>query len=66
MMAASDSLPACLMCMACQVLYVDNGMHAMGWACEQAADYLWTREEPLEESELMGAKYTSQDAASSG
>ena len=54
------------MSMACQVLYVDNGMHAMGWACEQAADYLWTREEPLEESELMGAKYTSQDAASSG
>ena len=45
-------------------LYVDNGMHAMGWACEQAAEKLWARAEPLEESELMGAKYTSQDNVS--
>jgi len=47
------------------VLYVDNGMHAMGWACEQAGEKLWKRSEPLREDELMGAKYTSQDAASS-
>jgi len=45
-------------------LYVDNGMHAMGWACEQAATDLWARAEPLEEKELMGTKYTSQEAAS--
>ena len=41
-----------------EVLYVDNGMHCMGWATEQAGVDLWAREEPLEDSELMGDKYT--------
>ena len=30
----------------------------MGWATEQAGVDLWAREEPLEDSELMGDKYT--------
>jgi len=41
-----------------EILYVDNGMHCMGWATEQAGEKLWARSDPLEESELMGTKYT--------
>merc|ERR1719331_1831080 len=47
-----------------EILYVDNGMHAMGWATEQAGTDLWARGDALTEEELMGAKYTSQEAAS--
>ena len=35
------------------VLFVDNGMHAMGMAREAVANPLW--QEPLDESNLMGA-----------
>ena len=38
----------------------------MGWATEQAGEKLWGRSDPLDESELMGPKYTSQDKAEVG
>merc|ERR1719472_21890 len=41
-----------------ETIYVDNGMHAMGWATEQAGKTLWGRDDSLEEAELMGNKYT--------
>ena len=41
-----------------ETLYVDNGMHAMGWATEQAGEELWSRADALDDGELMGNKYT--------
>jgi enoyl-[acyl-carrier protein] reductase I len=41
-----------------EMLYVDNGMHAMGWATEQAGEKLWARADALDDAELMGDKYT--------